>query len=284
LDTTISNSILKASIKHAGAELFSLKDNQNKEYIWEGNPDFWGKHSPVLFPIVGTLKNNTYTIDKKEYQLSRHGFARDMEFKLVEKTGNSAVFSLESNAETLKKYPFEFELQLIYTLESTSLNIEYIVINKGETKMPFSIGAHPAIALPENFENYSFKFEKQEPLKYNLLENDLISNKTETLKTTENVVPLTYKLFENDALVFKTLESNSLTILENKKPYVQVDFEDFPSLGIWTKDQAPFVCIEPWFGYSDTADNSGDLFKKEGILVLEIDQSFHSQFSIKIVS
>jgi len=284
LDTTISNSILKASIKHAGAELFSLKDNQNKEYIWEGNPDFWGKHSPVLFPIVGTLKNNTYTIDKKEYQLSRHGFARDMEFKLVEKTGNSAVFSLESNAETLKTYPFEFELQLIYTLESTSLNIEYIVINKGETKMPFSIGAHPAIALPENFENYSFKFEKQEPLKYNLLENDLISNKTETLKTTENVVPLTYKLFENDALVFKTLESNSLTILENKKPYVQVDFEDFPSLGIWTKDQAPFVCIEPWFGYSDTADNSGNLFKKEGILVLEIDQSFHSQFSIKIVS
>jgi len=280
--TTISNSILNASIKHAGAELFSLKDNQNKEYIWEGNPDFWGKHSPVLFPIVGTLKNNTYTIDKKEYQLSRHGFARDMEFKLVEKTQNSAVFSLESNEETLKKYPFEFELQLIYTLEKTSLNIEYIVINKGETKMPFSIGAHPAIALPENFESYSFKFEKEEPLKYNLLENDLISNKTETLKTTGNIVPLNYSLFENDALVFKTLESNSLTILENNKPYVQVDFEDFPSLGIWTKDQAPFVCIEPWFGYSDTADNSGYLFEKEGILVLEADQSFHSQFSIKI--
>ncbi|WP_291144578.1 aldose 1-epimerase family protein [Flavobacterium sp. UBA7680] len=283
MSTTISNSTLKASIKNAGAELFSLKDNQNKEYIWEGNPDFWGKHSPILFPIVGTLKNNTYSIDKKEYQLPRHGFARDMEFELIEKSGNSAVFSLESNAETLKKYPFEFELQLIYTLENTTLNIEYVVINKSESKMPFSIGAHPAIALPEKFENYAFKFEKAEPLKYNLLENDLISNKTETLKTTENVVPLNYKLFENDALVFKTLESNSLTILENSKPYVQVEFEDFPSLGIWTKDQAPFVCIEPWFGYSDTADNSGDLFKKEGILILEVDQSFHSKFSIKIV-
>ncbi|KOP37995.1 aldose 1-epimerase family protein [Flavobacterium sp. WLB] len=283
MSTTISNSTLKASIKNAGAELFSLKDNQNKEYIWEGNPDFWGKHSPILFPIVGTLKNNIYTIDKKEYQLPRHGFARDMEFQLIEKTGNSAVFSLESNAETLKKYPFEFELQLIYTLENTTLNIEYVVINKSESKMPFSIGAHPAIALPEKFENYAFKFEKAEPLKYNLLENDLISNKTETLKTTENVVPLNYKLFENDALVFKTLESNSLTILENSKPYVQVEFEDFPSLGIWTKDQAPFVCIEPWFGYSDTADNSGDLFKKEGILILDVDQSFHSKFSIKIV-
>ncbi|WP_431245037.1 aldose 1-epimerase family protein [Flavobacterium sp. P21] len=283
MNTTISNSVLTASIKHAGAELFSLKDNQNKEYIWEGNSNFWGKHSPVLFPIVGTLKNNTYSINGKEYQLPRHGFARDMEFKLVEKTGNSAVFSLESNEETLKKYPFEFELQLIYTLENTSLKIEYIVINKGENKIPFSIGAHPAIALPENFESYAFKFEKEENLKFNLLENDLISNKTETLKTTNNVVPLNYKLFENDALVFKALESKSLTILENSKPYVQVDFEDFPSLGIWTKDQAPFVCIEPWFGYSDTASNSGNLFEKEGIITLEIDQTFHSQFSIKIL-
>ncbi|MRX68417.1 Galactose mutarotase [Flavobacterium resistens] len=283
MTTTISNSILTASIKHAGAELFSLKNNQNKEYIWEGNPDFWGKHSPVLFPIVGTLKNNSYTINENEYHLPRHGFARDMEFELIEKTGNSAVFSLKSNNDTLKKYPFEFELQLIYTLEGTSLKIEYIVINTGDNKMPFSIGAHPAISLPENFENYSFKFEKEEPLKYNLLENDLISNKTEILKTTGNLVPLNYKLFENDALVFKTLESNSLTILENSKPYVQVDFEDFPSLGIWTKDQAPFVCIEPWFGYSDTANNSGDLFKKEGIIVLDDDQTFHSQFSIKIL-
>ncbi|RXM47820.1 aldose 1-epimerase family protein [Flavobacterium sp. YO12] len=283
MNTIISNSILKASINHAGAELFSLKNNQEKEFIWEGNPNFWGKHSPILFPIVGTLKNNTYTIDQKEYQLSRHGFARDMEFELIEKTENSAVFSLESNAETLKKYPFEFELQLIYSLEKTSLNIEYIVINKSDRKMPFSIGAHPAIALPENFENYSFKFEKEEVLKFNLLENDLISNKTEVLKTSENLVRLNYKLFENDALVFKTLESNSLTILENEKPYIEVDFEDFPSLGIWTKDQAPFVCIEPWFGYSDTANNSGDLYQKEGIVLLDADQIFHSKFSIKIL-
>lgn len=283
MNTTISNSTLKASIKHAGAELFSLKDNQNQEYIWEGNPAFWGKHSPVLFPIVGTLKNNAYTINEKEYQLPRHGFARDMEFQLIDKTENSAVFSLQSNSETLKKYPFDFELQLIYTLNETTLDIAYKVINKGETKMPFSIGAHPAIALPENFENYSFKFEKEEDLKYSLLENDLISNKTESLQTIENLVPLNYKLFENDALVFKTLESNSLTILENSKPYIKVDFADFPSLGIWTKDQAPFVCIEPWFGYSDTAENSGDLFEKEGILILDAKQTFNSKFSIQIL-
>ncbi len=283
MDTIISNSILQVSIKSAGAELFSIKNDQNKEYIWEGNPDFWGKHSPILFPIVGTLKNNTYTIDNKEYQLPRHGFARDMEFQLIEKTENKAIFSLQSNSETFQKYPFEFELQLIYTLENNSLHIEYKVINKGNGKMPFSIGAHPAIALPENFENYSFKFEKEELLKFNLLENDLISNKTETLETKEGLVPLNYKLFENDALVFKTLKSNSLTILENRKPYIEVDFEDFPSLGIWTKNQAPFVCIEPWFGYSDTAENSGDLFQKEGILILDQGQIFNSKFSIKIL-
>lgn len=283
MNTTISNSTISASIKHSGAELFSLKNNQNKEYIWEGNPDFWGKHSPILFPIVGTLRNNIYTINGKEYQLPRHGFARDTDFQLVEKTENSAVFSLKWDTETLKKYPFEFELQLIYTLEDTSLNIEYKVINTSKTKMPFSIGAHPAIALPENFENYALEFEKEEVLKYYILENDLISNKTEVLKTTNNLIPLNYQLFENDALIFKSLESNSVTILENSKPYIKVDFEDFPSLGIWTKDQAPFVCIEPWLGYSDTSENSGDLFEKEGILTLDANQTFHSKFSITVL-
>ncbi|OXA70987.1 aldose epimerase [Flavobacterium aquidurense] len=283
MNTTISNPTINASIKHSGAELFSLKNNQNKEYIWEGNPDFWGKHSPILFPIIGTLKNNTYTINEKEYQLPRHGFARDMDFQLVDKTENSAVFSLKSDAETLKKYPFEFELQLIYTLKETSLDIEYKVINKNQTKMPFSIGAHPAIALAENFENYAIEFEKEEVLKYYILEHDLISNKTEVLETSDNLIPLNYQLFENDALIFKSLESNSLTILENSKPYIKVDFEDFPSLGIWTKEKAPFVCIEPWLGYSDTSENSGDLFEKEGILVLDANQTFHSKFSITLL-
>ncbi|MBS7232728.1 aldose 1-epimerase family protein [Flavobacterium psychroterrae] len=283
MNTTISNSTLSASIKHSGAELFSLKDNQNKEYIWEGNPDFWGKHSPILFPIVGTLKNNKYTISGTEYELPRHGFARDMEFELINKTDNSAVFSLKSDLETLKKYPFEFELQLIYTLEESSLNIEYKVINKADGKMPFSIGAHPAIALPEIFEDYAFEFEKEETLKYYLLENDLISNKTKVLETNDNLMPLTYKLFENDALIFKTLKSKSLTILENSKPYIKVDFEDFPSLGLWTKEQAPFICIEPWLGYSDTDENSGDLFEKEGILVLDENQTFDSKFTITIL-
>lgn len=281
--TVISNSKLTASIKHAGAELFSLKNKHDKEYIWEGNPAFWGKHSPVLFPIVGTLKNNTYTINNISYHLPRHGFARDMEFNLVSKTDESAVFSIQSNDKTIKIYPFEFELQIIYTLIDSQLDIKYKVINKTNSKMPFSIGAHPAIALSENFENYTLEFEKKEALKYSLLENDLISNKTKQLETKEGQIQLNYSLFENDALIFKSLESNSLTISENNIPYVKVDFYDFPSLGIWTKENAPFICIEPWFGYSDTPENSGKLFEKEGILILEANQTFNSKFSIEIL-
>ena len=280
---SIKNSILIAEINHLGAELCSLKDNHNKEFIWEGNPDIWGKHSPILFPIVGTLKNNTYQHQHTDFHLSRHGFARDMEFKLIEKQENRAAFSLNSSMETLKLYPFEFELLIIYTLNKNSLTIEYKVINKGEFYLPFSIGAHPAFALPHLFENYSLEFEKQETLNYYLLEDNLISNKTKSLLLENKKVSLDYNLFKNDALILKTLESKSVTIVENDKPFLRVSFEDFPSLGIWTKINAPFLCIEPWFGYSDTTESSGDLFKKEGIVVLEPEEIFICQYHITIL-
>ncbi|MFV8332425.1 aldose 1-epimerase family protein [Flavobacterium sp. GSP14] len=281
--TTLKNNTLTAQIQHLGAELISLKSSQGKEYIWEGNPEFWGKHSPVLFPIVGTLKNNTFHHNEKNYHLSRHGFAREMEFQLIDSTENSATFSIQSSEETLKVYPFEFELHLIYTFEEMTLSIAYQVINMGSSKMPFSIGAHPAFALPNKFENYAVTFEKEESLEYYLLENDLISNKTKKLDAQNKQIPLTYELFKNDALIFKSIQSKSLTILENENPILRVHFEDFPSLGIWTKMNAPFICIEPWFGYSDTKENSGNLFEKEGIQVLESNATFHSKFSIEIL-
>lgn len=281
--TTIKNSNLTAEIKHLGAELCSLKDHTNKEYIWEGNPFFWGKHSPILFPIVGTLKNNSFVYNNLNYQLSRHGFAREINFELIEKKENSVTFSLKSSDETLKKYPFEFELQLIYTLENKSLKIGYKVINNGKSKMPFSIGAHPAFALPGNFENYSLEFEKEEPLEFHLLEEGLISNTTAKIGLDKKQLHLNHKLFENDALVFKTVKSKSLTILENSDPFLKVKYDDFPNLGIWTPPNAPFICIEPWFGYSDTTDNFGNLFEKEGIQILEENATFNSDFSIEIL-
>ena len=281
--TTISNSNLTAEIKHTGAELCSLKDNFNKEYIWNGNPMFWAKHSPVLFPIVGTLKKNTYQYNDVEYQLSRHGFAREMEFKLIEKHEDRATFSLTSSPETKAKYPFDYDLHLIYTLENKTLKIEYKVFNKGESKMPFSIGAHPAFDLPGNFENYSLAFESKDSLAYYLLEDGLISNTTNTITLDKNQLHLNYKLFENDALVFKNIKAKSVTILKNSNPILKVSYTDFPDLGIWTPVNAPFICIEPWFGYSDTVDKFGSLLEKEGIQILDVNKTFESAFYIEIL-
>lgn len=283
MTTTISNSNLTAQINHLGAELFSLQNQDTKEYIWEGNPSFWGKHSPILFPIVGTLKNNSYHYEGKEYQLSRHGFARDMEFILSKKSENSATFSLTSSNESRKVYPFDFELQVIYTLENNKLTIGYRIINNSNSAMPFSIGAHPAFALPKPFEDYSLAFEYPENLTSHELENDLLSDKFSTIEMVENLVPLTYSLFEKDALIFKKLQSKNITILENKKPLLRVQFDDFPNLGIWTKNNAPFLCIEPWLGYSDTIHASGNILEKEGIQIINSSEIFKSNFSIEIL-
>ena len=281
--TTISNSNLIAIINHLGAELISLRTKENKEYIWEGNPEFWGKHSPILFPIVGTLKNNSYLFNGVEYHLSRHGFARDMKFELIEIKDSSATFSIQNSKETLKTYPFEFELHIIYTIEGNSLDVQYKILNKSKTQMPFSIGAHPAFALSGSFECYSIAFEQEETLEYYILENDLVSNTTKKLEANTKPIPLNYELFNNDALIFKSIKSNSLTLLEYSKPMIKVCFEDFPNLGIWTKKNAPFLCIEPWFGYSDTEESSGTIFEKEGIQILEVNETFNSKFSIEIL-
>ena len=280
---TLSNSDSSAIIAHKGAELISLKNKDNKEYIWKGNPDFWGKHSPVLFPIVGTLKNNHFIYNEKTYSLLRHGFARDVNFQLISHTENQAIFSLTSNEETKKVYPFDFELQLCYTLEQNKLTIAYKIINKDEVTIPFSIGAHPAFALPKTFENYSLAFEHQENLLSYQLENDLLSDATVFHEMNENKLPLTYSLFEKDALIFKKLNSKKITILENDIPLLRVAFDDFPHLGIWTKNNAPFICLEPWLGYSDTIHSNGNILEKEAIQFVEPNKIADCHFSIEIL-
>ncbi|WP_296151016.1 aldose 1-epimerase family protein [uncultured Flavobacterium sp.] len=282
MNITISNNMLTARINSKGAELNSLK-KENREYIWEGNPAFWGKHSPILFPIVGTLKDNSYTYNNQKFELSRHGFARDHEFKVIESSEDKVVFSLSSSEETLKVYPFKFELQVIYTLGKNQLHIQYKLINNDSSKLPFSIGGHPAFALPGKFEDYSLLFEKQEILKSYELENDLVSDKTRTFELGERQFLLNYATFENDALIFKSMESKSIEILENQKPLLRFSFKDFPNFGIWTKINAPFICLEPWLGYSDTFSSNGNLFEKEGIIILEENKTFEAGFTIEIL-
>ena len=280
---TLSNSELTATINTFGAELISFKNNSNREYIWEGNPNYWGKHSPILFPIVGSLKNNNYIYNNSIYNLPRHGFAREMDFEVKEKTDLEVVFSLKQTGATLEKYPFNFELQISYTLTNSVLKIGYKVINNNDFSMPFSIGAHPAFALPSDFKNYELLFEKSEKLIVSTLENDLISNATYILPMENNSLRLNYSLFENDALVFKTLASKSVTLAENNIPFLKVHYKDFPSLGIWTKSQAPFICIEPWIGYADTIENNGNIEDKEGIQILGENQTFETNYLIEIL-
>lgn len=282
--TTITNSGLTATIDTKGAELVSLKNTTNqREYIWEGNPDFWGKHAPVLFPIVGTLKNGSYRYDNQTYELPRHGFARDREFRLIDRQSDKAVFSLQSDSETLKKYPFRFELQLSYTLTDNHLAVGYTIINQELFAMPFSIGAHPAFALPQPFDSYALQFGQPEILTSYELENDLLSNKTNRIVTINGTLPLTYSLFEKDALIFKKLASKAITILENQKPLLRFDFGGFPNFGIWTKPGAPFLCLEPWIGYSDPVDANGELTQKEAIRLLDAKSRCLVEFSMEIL-
>jgi len=284
MSVTISNSYISAQIYSKGAELFSLKSiKTNEEYIWEGDPKYWGKHSPVLFPIIGTLKNNSYSYKDQEYKLSRHGFARDLNFEIIQSSENQAVFSLKASEETKKVYPFEFELHLTYTLTETKIEIKYTIINKDKVAIPFSIGAHPAFALPKNFESYSLEFEAQETLTCHTLENDLVSDSKFEINLEDKKLPLQYATFENDALIMKTLQSKEITILDENKPLLKVIFKDFNNLGIWTKVGAPFICIEPWLGYSDTVHTKGNLLEKDGIQIVNKKTNYECLFSIEIL-
>lgn len=284
LKTTIANSALSVTIHHKGAELTSIRAvKSNREYLWDGNPEYWGKHSPILFPIVGTLKDGSYSFDNKTYQLSRHGFARDCFFELVSHTATEAVFSLQSDDNTKKLYPFDFELQIVYHLHKSELTVTYIVLNKSSQYLYYSIGGHPAFALPLPFENYSLQFEPEEQLISYELENDLLCDKTKALALIRNELPLTYSLFEKDALIFKTLQSKEIQLLENNSPILNFKFNDFPNFGIWTKINAPFLCLEPWAGYSDVWNANGRLTDKEGIQILESNSSKEYSFTIEIV-
>jgi galactose mutarotase-like enzyme len=281
MNLQIKNDFLTATFNAIGAELISLKSDE-KEYIWEGNPEFWGKHSPILFPIVGALKEDIYFFEGKEYQLPRHGFAREKAFEVVEKVDDRIVFSLKNDTETLKVYPFYFELKIEYKLVESKLNVQYSIKNNSGDKMYFSIGGHPAFKLPNHFESYSLIFESQEELRFSLLENNLLAEETSVLKTRDNQLPLKYQLFEKDALVFKNQNIKSVTIRENQTDFLKVHVNQFPDLGIWTKDNAPFICIEPWFGHADFVQTNQKLIDKSGIQKIEKEGNFQSAYTIEV--
>lgn len=279
---TITNSQLTATINTLGAELITLVKN-NKNYIWQVDEMYWNKTSPILFPIVGRLKNDSYTFNGKTYQLPRHGFARNMEFSFDKKSDSQVIFELNETEETKAIYPFTFKLLLAYTLMDNELVIEYFVRNQSDEVVPFSIGAHPAFSISEKFENYSLQFNKEDLFETHHLENESFNGKTTLVDTKNNAIALNYVLFEKDALVFKSLKSNEVILKNKDRAILKVNYDHFPYLGIWTKQNAPFLCIEPWCGLADSSNHNGDLEEKEGINHLPAGEDFLRAIRIEIL-
>jgi galactose mutarotase-like enzyme len=279
---TITNSQLSATINTLGAELLSLVKN-NKNYIWQVDETYWNKTSPVLFPIVGRLKKDSFTYNGNSYQLPRHGFARNMEFSFDKKSEHQVIFELNETEETKANYPFDFKLLMAYTLMDNELVIEYFVRNQSDEVLPFSIGAHPAFSIDGNFEDYSLQFNKEDSFETHHLENESFNGKTTLVETKNNSIALNYQLFEKDALVFKQLKSNEVVLSHQNKNILKVNFDHFPYLGIWTKQNAPFLCLEPWCGLADSIDHNGNLEEKEGINHLPAGDDFLRAIRIQVL-
>ncbi|MEO6231954.1 MAG: aldose 1-epimerase family protein [Ferruginibacter sp.] len=285
----IENDQLSITINPKGAELSSIYDKQDQmEYMWNGNPDFWGKKSPVLFPIVGTLKNNVFFFKGNTYEMSRHGFARDKNFEVTEQTQSTIMFTLLNNAETLKVFPFEFDFSILYTLENKCLSVAYIVNNLGNEKMYFSVGGHPAFKLPIsnklNYEDYYLQFNKVENAgRWPISEDGLIEIASEPLLISTDQLPLKKEMFYKDAIVLKHLASNEVQLKSFKDSHgFNLKFQGFPFLGIWAAKDADFLCIEPWCGIADSVSASQQIEEKEGIENLDAGEKFERTWSITI--
>lgn len=287
----LENDLVRVGSKSHGAELCSfIKKSESLEYIWQAHPEFWNRHAPVLFPIVGRLPQDQYLHQGKDYSLPQHGFARDQEFTLLSQEPDQLVYELQSTEQSLQVYPFQFSLRIIYTLQDQTLEVKYQVQNRSEGEMLFSIGAHPAFNCPltpdTNFEDYYLEFSQPETLARYLLEDGtgLQNGQTEPVLDNMAILPLRYSHYEKDALVFKNVRSERITLKCDQHPhYVQMQFEGFPFLGIWTKRAgAPFLCIEPWHGIAGPAGPPIELSEKEGMQSLGTQETFEAGYSITI--
>lgn len=270
--------MLEIKTKKSGAELTSIKLN-GIEKLHQGETH-WKRHAPILFPIVGQLKEGKTIIDNKTYEMSQHGFARDMEFEEID----SNTFVLKSSKETLEKFPFEFELYVKYTIEDDELTTTYQVINKDTKTMYFGLGGHPAFICNYETGNYQIRFnEKENSIEFMQLENGLISNEKAPNILKENAIDLLPDTFEKDAIIMKNIKSNKVTLYNKKErnKLLEFDFTGFPYLALWSKKGAPFVCIEPWYNTADKIDSNGHFEEKENIFKLEPEEKFECRYKVR---
>jgi galactose mutarotase-like enzyme len=286
---TLSNEQLRIQVAPHGAELSSIVI-AGKEYLWQADPAFWKRHSPVLFPIVGRVWEDEYRIGGQTFHLSQHGFARDMDFALLSKTDDEIHYVLTDNAESLSKYPFPFRLDIGYKIHGTTIDVMWEVQNTGTHDMPFQIGAHPAFYFP-NFDGATeqrgfFGFDKKEGLHYILISEKgcADTNRTYPLTLDNGLLPLDTHTFDRDALIFENEQIHEVTLYDtNKRPYLTLRF-DAPVVGLWSppSKNAPFVCIEPWYGRCDRVHYQGDFDKKDWIQHLPKGKIFKGGYSIEI--
>ena len=285
---TLHNHHLQVTVNPKGAELTSLIQDST-EYIWQANPEFWKRHAPNLFPIVGTLVDHTYLYQNKAYSLPRHGFARDSLFKVQKQSDTSASFVLEEDSETLKSYPFPFRFMVSYTIENRSVKVTYRIEAK-DKDLYYSVGGHPAFNCPiagyGKRSDYALKFSQKEILERELLNDEgLLSKQKERVLNDEQILPITDDLFNRDALVFREgIRSDKITLVDPAgRDRVIVDRSNFPALGIWSASSgSPFVCIEPWAGYADEYDHSKDFTKKAGQNYLAAGGSTDWSYTVEI--
>ena len=274
---SISNNKLSVKISDFGAELFSVKSKETGcEYIWQGDAKYWADRSPTLFPICGQLFGKTYTYNGEEYQMSGHGFAKDHTFNVKESSETSLTLSLSSNEEIKKIYPFDFELDIKFSLDEVKLSVSATIKNTGSTLLPATFGAHPGFNVPlsegTEFEDYYFEFSEDcYPNQLTILDDAMFAGTTEALLIENNrILRLSHELFKIDG-IFMNRMADTVTLKSDKSPRsVTVQYTGFPYLGIWQEygKDTPFICVEPWCGLPDYEGLSRDIMKKNDMFRL----------------
>ncbi len=290
---TIENGYLTVEINKKGAELRSIKrDLTGHEYLWQGDPTYWKFRSPVLFPIVGSVTNNTYRQDCKEYNLTIHGLARDYDFEIVKHNQTEVVYQLRSNEEMRKRYPYDFMLEIGYKLSGDNITVSYRVVNPSDETMHFQLGSHPGF----NYKDYNPEATVQAYYQFNDREDSdkLIASMSsadgylkakQKIQLTDKMMPITKNTFDKGALTLENNQTQDVTLLDgNKQPYVRVR-SDAPVMGLWSgsnNNYVPFVCIEPWYGRGDVVNYKGEFADKEWMQTLPAKESFKTKMVISL--
>lgn len=286
----LENSKIKITASTHGGELYSITNKKDgTEYLWNGSPEYWRYHAPILFPIIGKVMDSKYTVNGQIYELPAHGLARTSEFKLLGRSSEFIAFELKFSKDSLKIYPYKFSLQIGYTLQENSVNVTYTVVNLDDKGIYFSIGAHPAFMCPietdELLEDCYLEFNENETTSVMGVNEDVyLSRKKREFLNNENILPLSKELFKNGLLMFEELKSNKITIKSRKNDKsLSVEFDEFPYLCLWTPDTgAPFLCIEPWFGHPEYEDFAGEFKDREGTVSLKVGETFNCSYKVII--